>query len=214
MNDSKISDNDYAANFAAFLDARAPRQPFCFWYGAREPHRAYEYDVGVSEDGRRPSDIDAVPEYWPDTESVRTDMLDYAFEIGYFDLHLRRMLALLEEDELPLVAGRPLPIAEDEERGVDVLGFYYQTTLPDETHLNGTLYQGDLELLRGNGIPPDQLEGNERTEYGGNLDLRLGGFALFAQYVKEESANLPRTGFEVEASCRFVIGDLGDPTAL
>ena len=92
-----VSDNDYAANFAAFLDARAPGQPFCFWYGAREPHRAYEYGVGVSEDGRRPSDIDAVPEYWPDTESVRTDMLDYAFEIEYFDLHLRRMLALLEE---------------------------------------------------------------------------------------------------------------------
>ncbi len=105
-------------------------------------------------------------------------------------------------------------LSEDEESGVDLLGFYYQMTIPDETHLNGTLYQGDLELLRGAGIPPDQLEGNERTEYGANLDVRLGEFALFAQYVKEESANLPRTGFEAEVSYRFVTGDLGDPTAL
>ena len=46
-----VSDNDYAANFAAFLDARPEGEPFCFWYGAFEPHRAYEYGVGVS-DGR------------------------------------------------------------------------------------------------------------------------------------------------------------------
>jgi hypothetical protein len=105
-------------------------------------------------------------------------------------------------------------LSEDQEYGIDVLGFYYQYTLPEETHLNGTLYQGDLELLAGAGIPPDQLEGDERTEWGGNLDLRAGGFALFAQLVKEESANLPRTGFEVEAGYRFALGDLGDPTAL
>jgi N-sulfoglucosamine sulfohydrolase len=92
-----VSDNDYAANFAAFLDARPEGRPFCFWYGALEPHRAYEYGAGVSEGGRQPSDIDAVPPYWPDTETVRTDMLDYAFEIEHFDDHLGRMLALLEE---------------------------------------------------------------------------------------------------------------------
>ncbi len=92
-----VSDNDYAANFAAFLDARPEGQPFCFWYGAIEPHRPYRYGAGVSAEGRQPSDIDAVPPYWPDTEAVRTDMLDYAFEIEHFDRHLQRMLALLEE---------------------------------------------------------------------------------------------------------------------
>ena len=92
-----VSDNDYAANFAAFLDARPEGQPFCFWYGANEPHRAYELGVGVSEGGRQPADIEAVPPYWPDTETVRTDLLDYAFEIEHFDQHLQRMLALLEE---------------------------------------------------------------------------------------------------------------------
>ena len=92
-----------------------------------------------------------------------------------------------------------------------MLGFYYQTTLSEKARLYGTYYQGDLELLRGAGIQPDQLSGDERTEYGGNLDLRLGDFTAFAQFVKEESANLPRTGFEVEASYRLVLGDPPTP---
>ena len=50
-----ISDNDYAANFEAFLEAREEEQPFCFWYGSLEPHRAYEYGVVVSDDSRQPS---------------------------------------------------------------------------------------------------------------------------------------------------------------
>jgi arylsulfatase A-like enzyme len=115
-----ISENDYAANFAAFLDARPEGAPFCFWYGAVEPHRAYEHGVGVSEAGRQPADVDAVPPYWPDTETVRTDMLDYAFEIEHFDLHLQRMLARLEEEgelERTLVVvtsdnGMPFPRAK------------------------------------------------------------------------------------------------------
>jgi hypothetical protein len=105
-------------------------------------------------------------------------------------------------------------LSADRRLGVDVLGFYYGTRLSEQARLNGTYYQGDLELLRGAGIPPDQLSGDERTEYGGNLDLRLGGFTAFAQLVKEEAANLPRTGFEVEASYRLVLGDLADAKAL
>jgi len=98
--------------------------------------------------------------------------------------------------------------------GVDILGFYYETTLAEKARLNGTYYQGDLEILRGAGILPDQLQGDERTEYGANLDLRLGDFTAFAQVVKEKAANLPRTGFEVEAGYRFALGDLADPKAL
>jgi hypothetical protein len=105
-------------------------------------------------------------------------------------------------------------LSADRRFGVDVLGFYYRTRLSEEARLNGTFYQGDLEILRGAGIPPDQLSGDERTEYGGNLDLRLGGFTAFAQFVKEEAASLPRTGFEVEASYRLVLGDLADAKSL
>ena len=91
-----ISNNDYAANFRAFLEAAPDDQPFVFWYGATEPHRSYEYGSGLRLGGKRLEDIDHVPAAWPDNDSVRTDMLDYAFEIEYFDQHLGRMLDMLE----------------------------------------------------------------------------------------------------------------------
>jgi N-sulfoglucosamine sulfohydrolase len=91
-----ISPTDYAANFEAFLKTRTDRSPFCFWYGGHEPHRVYEYGSGVSKGGKKLSDIDRVPTYWPDNEVVRNDMLDYAYEVEYFDQHLVKMLALLE----------------------------------------------------------------------------------------------------------------------
>ncbi len=89
-----IGNNDSAANFADFLEDCPEDQPWCFWYGGTEPHRAYEYGTGIGPD-RQPSDIDRVPAFWPDTEVVRTDMLDYAREIEWFDTHLGRMLDLL-----------------------------------------------------------------------------------------------------------------------
>ncbi|MFP4291452.1 MAG: sulfatase [Cyclobacteriaceae bacterium] len=92
-----ISDNDYAKNFEAFLQARPDSLPFCFWYGSTEPHRRYEYGVGISKGGKQIDEIQTVPAFWPDTDTVRTDMLDYAFEIEYFDQHLGQMLELLEE---------------------------------------------------------------------------------------------------------------------
>ncbi|HEX6984517.1 MAG TPA: sulfatase-like hydrolase/transferase, partial [Planctomycetaceae bacterium] len=90
------SNNDYAANFEDFLDAKPKDRPFCFWYGGQEPHRAYEYGSGVASGGKTPSDVDRVPGYWPDGETVRTDLLDYAYEIEHFDRHLARMLDALE----------------------------------------------------------------------------------------------------------------------
>ena len=92
-----ISNCDYAANFRDFLDARPAGEPFCFWYGCYEPHRPYEFGSGVEKGGKSPADLDRVPQFWPDNETVRNDMLDYAFEIEYFDRHLEKMLAALEE---------------------------------------------------------------------------------------------------------------------
>ncbi len=92
-----IENNDYAANFEDFLNAAPKGQPWSFWYGALEPHRAYEYGSGSAKGGKKLSDINRVPGFWPDTEAVRHDMLDYAFEIEHFDQHLARMLTLLEQ---------------------------------------------------------------------------------------------------------------------
>lgn len=91
-----ISKSDYAANFAQFMEEKPVEQPFCFWYGSIEPHRAYEFGSSLAN-GKTLSEIDKVPDYWPDNDSVRTDMLDYAFELEYFDKHLQKMLQLLEE---------------------------------------------------------------------------------------------------------------------
>lgn len=92
-----ISTNDYSANFKDFLSKRNGNEPFAFWYGAIEPHRRYEYGAGINKGGKKIEEIDQVPPFWPDNETVRTDMLDYAYEIEYFDQHLGKMLAMLEE---------------------------------------------------------------------------------------------------------------------
>ncbi len=95
-----ISTNDYAENFRDFLDKNSAGRPFFFWYGSTEPHRAYEFGAGIQYGGKKLTDIDRVPDYWPDCDTVRTDMLDYAFEIEYFDRHLAKMLDILKEKNL------------------------------------------------------------------------------------------------------------------
>jgi len=91
-----INNTDYAANFEAFLDAAPEGKPWVFWYGAGEPHRGYEFGSSLKQ-GRTTNEVDRVPGYWPDTDTVRTDMLDYAIEVEHFDTHLGRMLATLEK---------------------------------------------------------------------------------------------------------------------
>ncbi len=89
-----MSSKDYAANFAAFLESREPDQPFAFWFGGHEPHRAFKPGLG-REQGKVLAD-GTPPPFLPDTPEVRDDMLDYCAEIEWFDQHLGRMLALLE----------------------------------------------------------------------------------------------------------------------
>ncbi|MCA8996906.1 MAG: sulfatase-like hydrolase/transferase [Planctomycetaceae bacterium] len=90
-----MSNNDYAANFADFLDQRPEGQPFCFWFGASEPHRSFEKGAGLAE-GKKLENV-SVPDFLPDAEEVRSDLLDYAVEIEHFDAHLGRMLDHLAE---------------------------------------------------------------------------------------------------------------------
>ena len=111
---------DYAANFDQFLQERPAGQPFIFWYGGHEPHRRYEPGSGVALGQKHLGDIDRVPKVWPDDPIVRHDLLDYAFEVEYFDRHLGKMLALLEragelENTLVVVTsdnGMPFPHAK------------------------------------------------------------------------------------------------------
>lgn len=91
-----ISNNDYSGNFKQFLDQADGSQPWCFWYGTTEPHRGYEWQAGIRKAGKKLTDIDRVPAFLPDNEITRTDLLDYAFEVEYFDNHLGRILRTIE----------------------------------------------------------------------------------------------------------------------
>jgi N-sulfoglucosamine sulfohydrolase len=95
---SGIAPIDYAGNFDDFLREKPDDAPWCFWYGALEPHRGYEYGSGVVKGGKTLTDIDRVPAFWPDNEVVRNDMLDYALEVEHFDRHLVKMLERLERE--------------------------------------------------------------------------------------------------------------------
>jgi len=92
---SAISTKDYAANFRDFLAARNDDRPFCFWFGAHEPHRRYEPGEGPRHGVPLP-DVDEVPPYWPADGIVRADMADYAFETEWFDRQLGAMVEHLE----------------------------------------------------------------------------------------------------------------------
>lgn len=92
---SNISTVNYTENFREFLSQRGENQPFFFWYGAREPHFPFEKGAGLKS-GKKISDAE-VPGFLPDHETVRMDLLDYAYEIEWFDKHLVQMIDLLKE---------------------------------------------------------------------------------------------------------------------
>lgn len=91
-----MSNLDYAANFKDFIDNTPDDRPWAFWIGTQEPHRPYDFGAGIRH-GASASDVTQVPEYLPDNKTVRTDFTDYAFEIGYLDSHLCKVLGILEE---------------------------------------------------------------------------------------------------------------------
>lgn len=90
-----IANVDYAANFDDFLEERDNDQPFCFWFGGKEPHRSYKPGIG-KENGIDLSKV-SVPSFLPDSPEVRSDIADYLYEIQWFDSHLQRMLDKLKE---------------------------------------------------------------------------------------------------------------------
>jgi len=125
---SGISAIDYARNFEAFLEKRDKAQPFCFWYGGFEPHRDYEDGSGLRA-GKKLQEVE-LPAYYPDSRVIRSDFLDYAVEVEWFDAHLGKMLKKLEEvgelDNTIIVMtsdhGEPFPRAKGQiyERGYHI----------------------------------------------------------------------------------------------
>jgi arylsulfatase A-like enzyme len=96
------------ASFEAFLKDTPGTHPFCFWFGSNDPHRPYEPGTGLKA-GLKLDDV-RVPPIWPDTPEVRSDILDYYFEVERFDRDVGELLRLLEttgrlENTLVVVTG-------------------------------------------------------------------------------------------------------------
>ena len=79
-----------------FLQDKKADQPFCYWFGSSDPHRAYEPNTrGESRNGYGVSGI--VPQFFPDLPCVRNDILDYFFEVERFDRECGNMIRKLEK---------------------------------------------------------------------------------------------------------------------
>ena len=90
-----ISKIDYFENFKDFYTKKEAGSPFFFWYGGHEPHRAYEDGSGIKA-GKKLSEA-VVPSFLTDVNLVKSDVLDYYFEIEWFDAQLAKMIQFLRE---------------------------------------------------------------------------------------------------------------------
>lgn len=115
---SGIHSINYVENFKVFYEQKEKDKPFFFWYGAFEPHRPYEAGSGNKSDLGETDAI--IPEFLPDVPPIREDILDYFFEISWFDKQLGEMLDFLKykgdlENTIIIVTadnGMPFPAAK------------------------------------------------------------------------------------------------------
>ncbi|MCC5927929.1 MAG: sulfatase [Cyclobacteriaceae bacterium] len=88
-----INRNNYAANFKEFYKTRG-NAPFYFMLGTTEPHRDLAKGMGLA------TGLDLarvkVPGFLPDHEIIRNDLLDYYYEIQWFDRQIGEVLDFLE----------------------------------------------------------------------------------------------------------------------
>ncbi len=83
-------------DFADFLKKLPRGRPFCFWFGSHDPHRPYDKGSGEGADLR--PELVRVPPYLPDVSAVRSDILDYYFEVQRFDSEVGELLRQLEKN--------------------------------------------------------------------------------------------------------------------
>ena len=115
---SYSSKNGYVAGFRKFLEEQPDNQPFCFWFGSSDAHRSFRKGAGL-EKGKTLEQAD-VPGFLPDHPEIRSDLLDYAFEVERFDDDCDQMLKILEatgqlENTLVIITsdnGMPFPRAK------------------------------------------------------------------------------------------------------
>ncbi|MEN6323659.1 MAG: sulfatase [Proteiniphilum sp.] len=87
---------DYFSNFKEFYRKKPKNKPFCFWFGSQDPHRGYIKGSGLKS-GMKLSDV-KVPKFLPDHPEVRSDILDYYYEIERFDEDLGKIIDFLKKE--------------------------------------------------------------------------------------------------------------------
>ena len=163
-----IESINYYENFRSFLQQREVGQPFYFWYGSTEPHRAYEKG-SWKRNGKKLEQVD-VPEFLPDTEEIRGDILDYAVEIEWADSHLCKMLDYLDsigelDNTIVMVTadnGMPFPRAKANcfEYGVHVpFAVSYPNGFPGKRRVDDPVSFTDIAptILEMAGVRPDGM---------------------------------------------------------
>lgn len=79
----------------AFFQARPKDKPFCFWFGSSDPHRGYKLGSGI-QSGMNPDEVE-LPPYYPDHQTVRSDICDYYYEVQRFDREVGELLERLKK---------------------------------------------------------------------------------------------------------------------
>ncbi len=81
--------------FGDFLKRRDPKKPFCFCFGAYDPHRGYEAGSGKGSG----MNLDKIKMFdcFPDSKQIRSDIADYYFEVQRFDREVGEAIKMLED---------------------------------------------------------------------------------------------------------------------
>jgi arylsulfatase A-like enzyme len=89
-------------NFRTMLAAKAPDQPFAYWFGPTNTHRAWVRGSGQKLWGLDPDALKGkLPAFLPDVPVVREDLADYLGEVQALDAAMGVLLTELEKtDEL------------------------------------------------------------------------------------------------------------------
>lgn len=82
-------------HFEKFLQKLPADQPFCFWFGSRDPHRPYVKGSGVKA-GIDPAKVQ-VPAFLPDVPEVRSDLCDYYLMVQRFNADAMRVINALKK---------------------------------------------------------------------------------------------------------------------
>ena len=158
-------------NFNEFIGHIDPAAPFCFWYGAGEPHRPYKWQ------GSLKSSLDLtsieVPSYLPNNETIRTDLGDYYLKVQKLDElagQILQKLTDLRELENTIVImtgdnGMPFPRAKATlyDSGTRVpLAIRWGKNIPPGRSISDFVSLTDLAptILEACGLPsPDSMTG-------------------------------------------------------